>query len=127
MIELKDVSKFYPMGHDQVRALDEINLKIKDGEFIAVTGPSGSGKSTLMHIIAGLEKPTVGEVNIDDYDITKGNDRFLSKFRNQKIGYIFQNFHLQPTYNCIQNVALPLVFSKIDRKSREQKAKDLLA
>jgi putative ABC transport system ATP-binding protein len=127
MIELKNVSKFYPMGHENVRALNEVNLKIEDGEFVAVTGPSGSGKSTLMHIIAGLEKPTVGEVIVDNYDITHGGDQFLSKFRNEKIGYIFQNFHLQPTYNCVQNVALPLVFKKVPRKEREKKAKELLA
>lgn len=119
-IELKDVSKKFKMGDEVIRALDHLDLEIKKGEFIAIVGPSGSGKSTLANAIGGLDVPDSGKIVINGQDIAKISDRELSYYRNRKVGFIFQNFNLQPTYTALENVALPLLFAKVRPKKRKE-------
>lgn len=126
IVELKDVSKVYKSGAGPVQALEAVSLTIKKGEVVAIMGPSGSGKSTLMHIIAGLDKPTTGEVLINNVS-TKGlKDNELSKHRNQTVGFVFQFFYLQQFLNVQQNAEIPLVFSGVDKAERQQRASDML-
>jgi len=110
------------MGDEEIRALDKVNLLVRDGEFIAVMGPSGSGKSTLANIIGGLDTPTSGNVLIDEQVLAEENDKALSKYRNKKIGFIFQTFNLQSTYNALENVEVPLLFAKVSPHVRREKA-----
>lgn len=127
MIQLKGVSKTYKMGDEEIRALDNVNLLVKNGEFLAIVGPSGSGKSTLANIIGGLDSPDDGQVLVDEQELGKAKDNQLSVYRNKKIGFIFQTFNLQPTYNSLENVEVPLLFSKISPKEREARAAECLA
>jgi putative ABC transport system ATP-binding protein len=125
MIELKQVSRTYKMGEQEIHALDHVELAIADGEFVAVVGPSGSGKSTLLHVVGGLDTPTNGQVLVDGKDLSQAGDRALAHFRNERIGFVFQTFNLQPTYTALENVALPLVFARVlpkERKARAQRA-----
>lgn len=126
MIELKNVTKTYELGGEKIYALDNVNLKIDKGDFLAIMGPSGSGKSTLANVIGGLDIPDEGEVLVDNENIAKVNDAVLSKFRNKKIGFIFQSFNLQPTYTALENVMIPLVFSGISLAERKKIAMDCL-
>ncbi|ACI19805.1 ABC transporter ATP-binding protein [Dictyoglomus thermophilum] len=124
MIKVENLYKYYPMGKEKYPALKNINLSINKGEFVAIIGPSGSGKSTLLNIIGGLDKPSEGKVYVDGQDIFKLNDARISKYRNEKIGFVFQFFYLEPTYTVLENVMLPLIFSKSN--SRELKAKEAI-
>ncbi|GAA0740295.1 ABC transporter ATP-binding protein [Clostridium oceanicum] len=126
MIEIKNVSKIYTMGNEQVIALDSISTKIKDGEFIAIVGPSGSGKSTLMHLVGGLDTPTKGKILVDGNDISELKDSAMSKYRNEKIGFVFQSFNLENTQTALENVMMPLIFAGISDKERKAKAKKAL-
>jgi len=126
MIELQNISKKYNVENNTIIALNNINLKIKEGEFAVLMGPSGSGKSTLMHIIGGLLKPDIGKVLIKEEDVSKYSDIKLSEFRNKNIGFVFQNFNLQPYYTALENIELPLIFSGIKEKVRRKKAENLL-
>lgn len=125
-IELKGVSRKFQMGDEVIHALDQLDLVIKKGDFIAIVGPSGSGKSTLANAVGGLDVPDSGKILIDGQDIAKISDRELSYYRNRKIGFIFQNFNLQPTYTALENVALPLLFAKVRPKKRKEIAKQCL-
>lgn len=124
MIKVENLYKYYPMGKEKYPALKNINLSINKGEFVAIIGPSGSGKSTLLNIIGGLDRPSEGKVYVDGEDIFKLNDARISKYRNEKIGFVFQFFYLEPTYTVLENVMLPLIFSKSN--SRELKAKEAI-
>lgn len=104
LIEIKDLTKLYKQGEDTIRAVDGVDLSAEKGEFIAIIGSSGSGKSTLLQLIGLLDKPTKGEIKIDDKVVTKLNDRRLTELRQNKIGFIFQTFNLIPTLNSSQNV-----------------------
>jgi putative ABC transport system ATP-binding protein len=126
MIELRQVSRTYKMGEHKIDALDHVDLVIDDGEFVAVVGPSGSGKSTLLHVVGGLDTPTNGQVVVDGKDLSQAGDRALALFRNQRIGFVFQTFNLQPTYTALENVALPLVFAKMLPKERTARAQTAL-
>ena len=126
MIELKNVTKTYELGGEVITALDQINLKIDNGDFLAIVGPSGSGKSTLANIIGGLDTPNSGEVLIDGMSIARVNDNDLSNYRNKKIGFIFQSFNLQPTYTALENVMIPLIFARIAPDERKRRAADCL-
>ena len=126
MIELKQVSRTYKMGQQEIHALDHVDLIIDDGELVAVVGPSGSGKSTLLHVVGGLDTPTNGQVVVDGKDLSQAGDRALAHFRNQRIGFVFQTFNLQPTYTALENVALPLVFGRVLPKERTAKAQRAL-
>jgi len=118
LVSLKNVSKKYKTGGEIVEALADINLEIREGEFMAVCGPSGSGKSTLLNLIGGLDKPTEGEILVNNYNLQKLKDRELSSYRNETIGFIFQFFYLQPYLNVLQNAEIPLVFRGVRRSER---------
>lgn len=126
MIELKNVSKVYELGGEKIYALDSVDLTIDDGEFVAIIGPSGSGKSTLANIIGGLDLPDSGEVLVDGQSLAKANDKELSHYRNQTVGFIFQSFNLQPNYTALENVMVPLVFAKMAPSERKKRALDCL-
>lgn len=126
MIEVKNVSKVYKMGKEIVTALNNVNLKIEDGEFVAVVGPSGSGKSTLMHLVGGLDTPTNGSVFVDGKDISKLKDKEMSKYRNRTIGFVFQAFNLENTQTALENVMMPLIFAGVSGRARLEKAKKAL-
>ena len=126
MIEMKNVSKIYNMGKEKVIALDDVSLKINKGEFVAIVGPSGSGKSTLMHIVGGLDSPTNGDIFIEGNDISKLKDKKLSKYRNEKIGFVFQAFNLENSQTALENVMMPLIFAGVSKKERKERAKKAL-
>ena len=125
-IIVKNLYKFYRVGDSVVRALDGVSFEVSEGEFCAIVGTSGSGKSTLLNMLAGLEKPTRGQVVIDGHHIEKLNENELVKFRRDNVGFIFQSFHLLGTMNALENVALPLTFRGESLKSRMKKADDML-
>lgn len=126
VIELKNLVKTYRLGDETLNALDDVSLSITAGEFIAITGPSGSGKSTLANIIGGLDRPSSGTVVVDGSDLSHVNDKQLSDYRNQHIGFVFQSFNLQGTQTALENVMLPLVFARMKPKARKERAKECL-
>ena len=126
LLELKNIYKNYIQGTMEVPVLKDINLCVEEGEYVAIMGPSGYGKSTLMNIIGCIDKPTSGTYLLDDVEIEKCKDKELSEVRNQKIGFVFQNFNLLPRQSALDNVALPLQYAKVPIKKRKQKAKEML-
>jgi putative ABC transport system ATP-binding protein len=122
LIELHGVTKTYKVGDETLHALNDVSLTVKAGEFVAITGPSGSGKSTLANIIGGLDVPEAGSVFVDGEDLSKVSDKKLSEYRNKHIGFVFQSFNLQPSYNAVENVMLPLVFGHIGSRERKERA-----
>ena len=126
VIEVKNLYKLYRVGDEVVRALDGVDFNIYKGEFCAIVGTSGSGKSTLLNMLAGLEKPTKGEVIISGEHIEKKNEEELVKFRRDNVGFIFQSFHLLGTMNAVENVALPLSFRGVPKDVRLKKADKML-
>lgn len=126
VIQVKNLYKVYRLGENKVYALRGVDFTIYRGEFCAIIGTSGSGKSTLLNMLAGLEKPTKGEVVIAGQHIEKMNENQLVKFRRERVGFIFQSFHLLPTMNARENVALPLSFRGIGAKIRLKKADQVL-
>jgi putative ABC transport system ATP-binding protein len=127
LIILEHLKKTYQMGEETVKALSGIDLEIADGEFIAIIGPSGSGKSTLLHIIGGLDSPSSGSVVVDGRNLSHANDRELAQYRNHSIGFVFQSFHLHPTYDSLDNVALPLIFARVGAGQRQKLAMEALS
>ena len=126
IIEVKGLYKFYKAGENIVHALDGLDFTINKGEFVAIVGPSGSGKSTLLNMLAGLEKPTKGEIIIGGTHLEKLKENQLVAFRRNNVGFIFQSYNLLPTMNALDNVALPLVFRGVDAKKRVEIAKKYL-
>jgi len=114
------------MGKVEVKALRGINLKVRQGEFVAIMGPSGSGKSTSMNMVGSLDVPTTGTVFLDGQDISKLSESDLAQLRGRKIGFIFQQFNLLNTLSAIENVMLPMIFQNINKHNREMRAKKLL-
>ena len=125
IIELKNLTKIYKNGME-FRALDNANLKIKKGEFVAIVGPSGSGKSTLMHLIGLLDTPSFGTLLIDGKDVTKMSDKERSEMRNRMLGFVFQYHHLLPDFTALENVAMPLLIAGKSRKEAKEIAEKLL-
>ena len=111
-IEAKELSKIYGKGESQVAALDRASLTIAPGDFISIMGPSGSGKSTLLHLLSGLDRPTSGQLTYDGKDIYSLTDQELSAFRRQRIGFIFQQFHLLPVLTARENIIMPRLLDK---------------
>ena len=111
-IQVKDISKIYGPNESKVIALNHASLTISEGDFISIMGPSGSGKSTLLHIVSGLDQPSMGSVLYGDTDIHNGEDKKLSAFRRQKIGFIFQQFNLLPVLTARENIIMPLLLDK---------------
>ena len=127
IITLKNVSKVYRTKDIETLALENVNLQIKEGEFVSILGPSGCGKSTLLNIIGLLDNPSEGSVDILDTATAKMKDNELSHFRNINLGFVFQSFHLIPSLNVKDNVALPLSYRKgISRREMEEKAIEVL-
>ncbi len=129
VVELKNIYKIYSMGSaSSVHALDGVDLKIKQGELIAIMGPSGSGKSTMMHIIGALDLPSKGKLYLDGIDISNLEEDKLAEIRGKKIGFVFQNFNLIPTLTALENVMLPLLFQESDTtiENQEKRCKALL-
>lgn len=126
MIELESICKTYRTDEIETSALDNINLRIDDGEFISIMGPSGSGKSTLLNVVGLLDSPTSGRVVINGKDTSTMNDRQMSIFRNRELSFIFQSFHLVPSLSVADNVELPLIYRGIRRSERKQIVKEML-
>ena len=122
VIRVRDLYKIYRVGENRVRALNGVSFELYKGEFVAVVGTSGSGKSTLLNMMAGLEKPTKGEILIGRTHIERLSEKQLVAFRRENVGFIFQSYNLLPTMNAVENVALPLSFRGVSRKERLKKA-----
>ncbi|NHM32615.1 ABC transporter ATP-binding protein [Bacillus sp. C11] len=122
MIQISSLMKSYKLGGETVHALNNVSLNIDKGEFLAIIGPSGSGKSTLMNMIGCLDRPDSGEYLLDGKAIGKMNDNDLATIRNQKIGFIFQNFNLLTKLTALENVELPLIYSGVSAKERREMA-----
>lgn len=120
IITMENLVKTYKMGSSVVNALDHVSLIVKKGDFIAIVGPSGSGKSTLMNMIGCLDKPDSGEYILEGSSVNKLKDHQLATIRNQKIGFIFQNFNLLGRLNALENVELPLIYRGIKTKERKE-------
>lgn len=126
IIKLQNVWKTYKMGEVEVNALRGISSTINQGDFVAITGASGSGKSTMMNLVGCLDLPTKGSIFLDGKDISKMNESNLAQIRGQKIGFIFQQFHLIPTLSAVENIMLPLEFQDIPTDIAKKKAIEIL-
>ena len=126
VIRIENLTRFYTIGEETVRALNGINLSIQKNEYVALMGPSGSGKSTLMNIIGCLDTPTSGEYFLNGPNVAQLSDSDLAAIRNKEIGFVFQTFNLLPRLTALQNVALPLVYAGIPEVERLKKAKEVL-
>jgi len=126
LLELEHVSKIYKLDEVEVKALDDVSLKINKNDFLAVTGPSGSGKSTLLHITGCLDRPTKGKVFLEGKDVSILNDSELARVRGRKIGFVFQFFNLYPTLTALENVELPMMIVEKNKKERRERALQLL-
>jgi ABC-type lipoprotein export system ATPase subunit len=126
VLEAEDLSKEFGVGEVNVWALQGVSMQVKRGEFLGIIGPSGSGKSTLLGLIGGLDTPTTGRVYIDGIDITDMSERALTRIRNEKIGFVFQTFNLIPTLTALENVALPIQFSRNRKGNPHKRAAELL-
>ncbi len=126
MISLQNVTRYYESGERSVHALDGISLVIGRHEFVAVVGPSGCGKSTLIHLIAGLDRPTTGEIVVDGLSLTTADDAQLTNFRRRQLGLVFQFFNLLPTMNVLENVSLPLMLQGVPIAECTARAHELL-
>jgi putative ABC transport system ATP-binding protein len=126
VIRIENLTRFYTIGEETVRALNGINLTIQKNEYVALMGPSGSGKSTLMNIIGCLDTPTSGEYFLNGPNVAQLSDSELAAIRNKEIGFVFQTFNLLPRLTALQNVALPLVYAGIPETERLKKAKEVL-
>jgi len=122
LLELRDITKIYRLGGEEIRALDGVSMDIEEGEFLSIIGPSGSGKSTLMHILGCLDSPTSGTLSLDGQMIQDATPRQLARIRNRKIGFVFQFFNLLPKLNVLQNVELPMIYSGISARERRERS-----
>ncbi len=127
MIELKNIERRFQVGDQAVHALDNVSLKIDDGEYVAVMGPSGSGKSTLLNVLGLLDKPDSGHYLLSGADTTGLSDNDQARVRSAKVGFIFQTFHLVPRLTAIENVELPMTLASVPPKERQQRAAALIA
>jgi putative ABC transport system ATP-binding protein len=126
VIEINTLTKIYKTGKTDFKALNDVDLRIRKGDFVAIMGPSGSGKSTLMNIIGCLDRPTSGTIIIDGENTSTVNDNQLAIIRGRKIGFIFQKFNLMPSMTALKNVALPMVFLGGSKADRDQRGMELL-
>ncbi|MFS8214989.1 ABC transporter ATP-binding protein [Paenibacillus polymyxa] len=126
VIQIEDLKKVYQVGDQEIHALREVQLDIADGDFVAIMGPSGSGKSTMMNVIGCLDLPTSGQFYLDGYSILDAREDELAIIRNQKIGFVFQKFHLLPRATALENVELPMIYAGISAKERRLRAMEAL-
>lgn len=124
-IRATNVIKKYKVGKQIIRAIDDVSVDIHEGEFMALVGPSGSGKSTLLHLLGGLDKPTSGEIVVGGKNVSSMNDRQLSKFRNQTIGFVFQSFYLQPFLTLRRNIEVASMPQRMRRAERKLRIESL--
>lgn len=127
MIKLQGIGRSFQVGEQIVNALKDIDLEVKQGEYLAVMGPSGSGKSTLLNIISLLDQPTTGNYFLNGRDVTRLSDNELARLRRENIGFVFQFFHLIPRLTTAENIEVPMMLAGIDPKQRQQRIKDILA
>lgn len=126
LIVLKNLRKVYKMGDEKIVALNNVNLNINKEEFLCLLGTSGSGKSTLLNMMAGLEKPTRGEIIVNKLHLDKMNEKDLTNYRQSYIGFVFQSYNLIPTLSALENVSLGLIFKGVHKSKREKMATDML-
>lgn len=125
VVEVNQVSKVYRLGKTKVNALSHVSLQVRQGELVALVGASGSGKSTLLQLIGGLDAPTSGTVTVDNVNLKKMHDGKLSRYRGQKIGFVFQSFYLQPFLTVRDNIEVPAMFARLKRKQRHEISDEL--
>lgn len=126
LIDARGLSKTYRMGHEIIRALVSVDIRVKKGEYVAFMGPSGSGKSTLMNIVGALDTPSSGTYILNGRDVSTMSESDLATVRNKEIGFVFQTFNLLPRYSALDNVALPLVYAGYSRADRRKRAMECL-
>jgi putative ABC transport system ATP-binding protein len=126
LIEAEEITKIYPLGEIELRALDTVSVRIEEREFLAIMGPSGSGKSTFMNIVGCLDIPTSGRYLLEDVDVGKLDRDELASIRNRKIGFVFQGFNLLSRTSALENVELPMLYDGVSAKTRKEKAQSAL-
>ncbi len=126
IVSLASVTKSFSRGNESIPVLESLDFEVKKGDYVALMGPSGSGKSTLLNLIAGLDRPTTGSVNVDGKELSKMNDGELAKFRADSIGFIFQTYNLLPVLTAVENVELPLLLTKVPKADRRRRAETAL-
>lgn len=126
MIQLESITKTYLLGKESVNVLNNISLRIEQGEFVAIMGPSGSGKSTLMNMIGCLDKPSTGTYNLSGENVSHYSENELARVRNQSIGFVFQQFHLLPRLSALKNVELPMIYAGVSKSERLSRAEEAL-
>lgn len=126
MIIFEDVSKIYQIGESVVKALDHASMRIREGEFVSIVGPSGSGKSTMMNLIGCLDVADSGSYRLDGQEIEEYSEKELARIRNQKIGFIFQNFNLIGNMTAAENIELPLIYQNIPKNERKERVREVL-
>src|SRR3989338_3414074 len=126
IIELRKVAKFYQMGENLVKAVDGMDISVKEGDFVAIMGPSGSGKSTAMNLVGSLDLATKGDIYLDGTNIEHLDESDLAQIRGKKIGFIFQQFNLIPNLTAKENIMLPMMFQGLPSNEREERAESLL-
>jgi len=126
IVQVRDLSKLYRQGDIDVTALNHVSVDIQPSEFVVLMGPSGSGKSTLLHIIAGIDRPTSGDVLVQGINVGNLSESDLATWRNQYVGFVFQSFNLIPVLTAAENVELPLLLTRLDRKARKQQVEAAL-
>ncbi|MGG1658128.1 ABC transporter ATP-binding protein [Brevibacillus sp. NRS-1366] len=126
VIQIESLKKQYQIGDQEIQALRGVSLTIEEGDFVAIMGPSGSGKSSMMNVIGCLDKPTSGEFYLDGFPVSEAHDDELAIIRNQKIGFVFQNFNLLPRTTAVENVELPLLYGGFQAKERRKRAIEAL-
>jgi putative ABC transport system ATP-binding protein len=124
VLELEGVRKIYRVGDQEIRALDGVDLRIDEGEFVAIIGPSGSGKSTLMHLLGCLDTPTEGRMTVCGTDLSRAHADELARMRNREIGFVFQSFNLLPKLDVVSNIELPLIYAGVPPRERRERACD---
>lgn len=126
ILSMEDIVKTYRMGDEEQMILKHINFKVYENEFVSILGPSGSGKSTMMNILGCLDVQTSGKYSLSGQDVSSLNEKELARIRNREIGFIFQQFQLLPRLNAIENVELPLIYSKVSKHERRERAEEML-
>ena len=126
IIELEHINKYYQMGENQLHVLKDVSLTVEQGDYLAILGPSGSGKSTLMNVIGCMDHADSGEYVLDGEIIHKAKESELTKIRNEKIGFIFQKYHLIPTYNVLQNIVMPLLMRGMKLKDAKNESLEII-
>ena len=126
VIEMRNITRDFPLGHEIIKVLKGIDLNVNRGEYVALMGPSGSGKSTLMNLLGCLDTPTSGSYVLNGKDVSKMSDNELAEIRNKEIGFVFQTFNLMPRTTALENVALPMVYAGASKSERTTRAKEVL-